>query len=136
MIALIGCVKQKRNTACSAQEMYTSPLFRKSYAYALRHAQKIYILSAKYGLLSPKKIISPYNETLNSKTEHEKKIWAARVHAQMQQAGIHPKDQIMFLCGENYCKYLRCIYPNSIEPLRGLPMGKRLKWLKESEETT
>lgn len=136
MIALIGCVKQKRNTACSAQEMYTSPLFRKSYAYALRHAQKIYILSAKYGLLSPKKIISPYNETLNSKTGHEKKIWAAKVYAQMQQAGIHPDDEILFLCGENYCKYLRCIYQNSVEPLRGLPMGKRLKWLNESEETT
>lgn len=136
MIALIGCVKQKRNTACSAQEMYISPLFRKSYAYALRHAQKIYILSAKYGLLSPQKIISPYNETLNQKTEHEKKIWAAKVYAQMQQAGIHPDDEILFLCGENYCKYLRCIYQNSVEPLRGLPMGKRLKWLNESEETT
>lgn len=136
MIALIGCVKQKRDTACSAQEMYISPLFKKSYAYALRHAQKIYILSAKHGLLSPQKIISPYNETLNSKTEHEKKIWAAKVYAQMQQAGIHPDDKILFLCGENYCKYLRCIYQNSIEPLRGLPMGKRLKWLKESEETT
>lgn len=136
MIALIGCVKQKRNTACSAQEMYISPLFRRSYAYALRHAQKIYILSAKHGLLSPQKIISPYNETLNQKTEHEKKIWAAKVYAQMQQAGIHPDDEILFLCGENYCKYLRCIYQNSVEPLRGLPMGKRLKWLNESEETT
>lgn len=42
----------------------------------------------------------------------------------------------MFLCGENYCKYLKMIYKNSTTPLAGLKMGKRLKWLKESEETT
>ena len=119
MIALIGCVKQKQNIACYACKMYTSPLFKKSYAYALKHTQKIYILSAKYGLLSPNTIILPYNETLKAKTEHEKKAWAAKVYAQMQKEGISPKDQILFLCGENYCKYLRRSYKNSTKPLHG-----------------
>ena len=81
-------------------------------------------------------IISPYNETLNQKTEHEKKIWAAKVYRQMQEEGISTEDKIMFLSGKNYYKYLKMIYKNSITPLAGLQMGKRLKWLKESEETT
>ena len=136
MIALIGCVKSKKKNICKAKDMYISPLFRKSLNYASKTCSNIYILSAKYGLLSMDDIISPYNETLNQKTEHEKKIWAAKVHRQMQEKGISTEDKIMFLSGESYYKYLKMIYKNSITPLAGLQMGKRLKWLKESEETT
>ena len=136
MIALIGCVKSKQKRSCKAVDMYISPLFRKSLDYAKKTCSNIYILSAKYGLLHMDDIISPYNETLNQKTEHEKKIWAAKVHQQMQKEGISTKDKIMFLAGKNYYKYLKIVYTNSINPLDGLTMGKRLKWLKESEETT
>lgn len=136
MIALIGCVKSKRKRSCKAADMYISPIFRKSLNYASKTCAKTYILSAKYGLLRMDDIISPYNETLNQKTEHEKKIWAAKVYRQMQEEGISTEDKIMFLSGKNYYKYLKMIYKNSITPLAGLQMGKRLKWLKESEETT
>lgn len=128
--------KIEAKNVCKAKDIYISPLFRKSLNYASKTCSKIYILSAKYGLLRMDDIISPYNETLNQKTEHKKKVWASKVHQQTQKEGISTEDEIMFLCGENYCKYLKMIYKNSTTPLAGLKMGKRLKWLKESEETT
>lgn len=78
MIALIGCVKSKKKNICKAKDMYISPLFRKSLNYASKTCSNIYILSAKYGLLRMDDIISPYNETLNQKTEHEKRFGQQR----------------------------------------------------------
>lgn len=73
MIAFISCVKKKQNKSCMAKDLYCSPLFRSAYAYAQKRADKIYILSAKYGLLKETDIIAPYNLTLNSMSESDKK---------------------------------------------------------------
>jgi hypothetical protein len=45
--------------------------------------------------------------------------------------GIKRDQEILFLGGENYVKYLRMIYKNSHEPLKGMPLGFRLKFLNE-----
>jgi len=66
-IVLRSCVKSKRSYRCKAAEMYTSPLFQKTMAYAQRlRAKRIFILSAKYGLLDPDDIIDPYEQTLKT----------------------------------------------------------------------
>lgn len=44
--------------------MYVSPLFKYMYAYAKKRCKEVYILSAKYGLLSENTPIVPYNVTL------------------------------------------------------------------------
>lgn len=49
-----------------AKDMYVSDLFKKSLEYARRlNPAKIYILSAKYGLLELDDMIEPYEITLN-----------------------------------------------------------------------
>lgn len=53
--------------------MYVSPLFKYMYAYAKKRCKEVYILSAKYGLLSENTVISPYNKTLNNISEKKKK---------------------------------------------------------------
>lgn len=79
-IALIGCVKKKADAPCMARDMYISPLFKGCYRLAKKMgAEKIYILSAKYGLIEETQIIKPYNETLNTKSEKERKIWAYNI---------------------------------------------------------
>ena len=54
LVVLLSCVKSKRARRCRAGDMYISPLFQKMMAYAesLR-PNRIFILSAKYGLLAP-----------------------------------------------------------------------------------
>lgn len=77
MIIFIYCVKLKKNKKCKAEELYISDLFKKSLAYAKKQKpNKIFILSAKYGVLELKDIIEPYEVTLNKLNKQEKKKWA------------------------------------------------------------
>lgn len=116
MIAFVGCVKSKKDHPCKAEEMYTSDLFKKSLRYA-KKADKVYILSAKYGLLKLDEVISPYQETLNTKTKEQQKKWAYKVYLQLKQEHIDFKETAIFLCGENYRRYLMQLFQNSFCPI-------------------
>lgn len=128
MIALIGCVKSKAENTCQAKDMYISTLFKYSYQYARKHTDDIYILSAKYGLIKDTEIISPYEETLNGKSKGEKKRWAYKVYQQLEKEGIL-SEEFLLLAGENYSRYIRQKI-KTVEPLKGMPFGKRLAFLK------
>ena len=97
----ISCVKTKRSSRCMAKDMYISPLFKKAYQYALKFVpeDKIYILSAKYGLIHSSQMIDPYEKTLNAERDKERKVWAYNVVQQMKAKGIPLDASIMLLGG-------------------------------------
>jgi len=74
-IALISCGSKKLDKKAQAQDMFISPLFKKSLEYAKKVLKPdgIYILSAKYGLLGLKTDIEPYNMALNNMSTQDKK---------------------------------------------------------------
>ena len=82
----ISCVKTKRDSRCKAKDMYISPLFKKAYQYAQQFVaeDKIYILSAKYGLIHSSQMIDPYEKTLNSDNDKERKVWAYNIIQRMK----------------------------------------------------
>lgn len=131
MIAFIACSKTKRKTPGMAKNVYASDLFKKSYAYAIKHADRVYILSAKYGLITPETYIIPYEKTLNKASEKERKRWAYTVFQTFIRWGGQTEEPALFLCGENYRKYLMRLFPNGTAPLKGLSIGNQLKWYKE-----
>lgn len=132
-IVLISCVAMKNNHPCKAAEMYVSPLFKGAYKYAKKiGADKIFILSAKYGLLDEHTLIEPYNETLNTKTDKEIRIWADNVYADLKQKTDVISDEFVFLAGEKYRKYLVSKLKNVQVPLKGLGIGKQLAFYKEN----
>ena len=128
MIRLISCVKSKANKRCEAKDMYVSPLFKYMYAYAKKRCKEVYILSAKYGLLSENTPIAPYNVTLNSMSERQKKEWAKNIMLSLSKRYDLNKETFLIMGGQNYVKYLNIT--NTIQPLKGLSMGNRLHWLK------
>lgn len=131
-IVLISCVAMKNNYPCKAREMYVSPLFKGAYAYAKKlNADKIFILSAKYGLLEEDALIETYNETLNTKVDKEIRVWADNVYAELQQKTDVMSDEFVFLAGEKYRKYLVSRLKNVDVPLKGLGIGKQLAFYKE-----
>lgn len=84
-IALISCGKMKQNYRCEARELYApSQLFTLSYQYAKRYADQIYILSAKYGLLSKTDVIEPYDLTLTDLPLKRQQAWANYVLTQLK----------------------------------------------------
>ena len=67
-IAVVSCASKKADYTCSAYEMYSvSNTFKTQAELASKMYDKYYIMSAKYGIISPDKEIEPYNLTLHTK---------------------------------------------------------------------
>lgn len=111
-IALISCVSKKLELAdgelVEARKLYQSPLFRNAYIYAQKlGVDATYILSAKYGLLSPNDKIGWYNETLRDKSSKECKDWAKEIITELRRRGIDlNEDTFYLLAGKKYYQYL------------------------------
>jgi len=130
-VALISCVKSKRKGCHRAKDLYTSPLFRFAWAYASHHFDKVYILSAKHGLLDPNQRIRSYDITLTSMLITERKHWARRVASELQRL-VTDDTEIHLLCGQKYREFLPPLLPQLkfIAPLEGLGIGYQLQWYK------
>jgi len=98
-IVLVSCVSKKQNISLPAKDLYISDWFQKASAYARRIGDHWFILSAKYGLLPPDKVIEPYNITLKSLPKYQRQVWAKRVMQDLLPQ-IAPKDTIVFLAGQ------------------------------------
>lgn len=61
-VTLIQCVASKADNAMPAEDIYQGTYFEAMFGYAEAAPRPYYILSAKYGLLDPKKVIEPYDE--------------------------------------------------------------------------
>lgn len=130
-VVFVSCVKEKLDGNHPAKELYVSKLFQKSWAYALTlKPDKIYILSAKYGLLDPNQIISSYDKTLIGAPANERKNWAKKVIEQMKQAGLDPqKDEFIILAGKKYYEYIRPKLKHVTLPYEGKRLGETLQFL-------
>lgn len=131
MQIFLSCVKEKASKRCKAYQMYMpSSLFSKCYKYAKRkNPDKLYILSAKYFLLSPDEYIDPYNKTLNNFDMDEKKEWAEEVLKKMKDENIDFNEKTLFLCGDNYICFLKDKFPNHENLFDGKGIGEILHWL-------
>ena len=122
MIVFISCTKKKQDYPCKAREMYSaSQWFRGGWKYAeTLKPSKIYILSAKYGLLDPETTITPYNRTLSGAKINEVKRWSKMVAKQMKQAGVNFNEQAVFICGKKYREYIKAMFKNYVVPCQHL----------------
>jgi len=135
-IYLISCVKRKLSYPAKARDLYTSTLFKLSLKYALqRNPDAIYILSAKYGLVDLEQVISPYELTLNTMKEAERRTWAKKVVLALDRKTNLRQDLFIVIAGNNYRKYLLPKFRYYEVPFEGLPFGKLLSALKRRTST-
>jgi len=135
-IVLISCASKKRPYRCRAEELYTSPLFTKSIQYARKlKPDRIFILSAKYGLLDLNAVIEPYDLTLSGMPVADVKAWADRVYLQLAEQVDIEHSHFIFLAGARYRKYLMPLLASCEVPMARLSIGKQLQFLsKEFDE--
>jgi cytoplasmic iron level regulating protein YaaA (DUF328/UPF0246 family) len=100
-----------------------------AYAQSLKPKQ-VYILSAKYGLLSPYDMIEPYELTLKTMKTAERRLWAQRVLSALRQNCDLDADTFVFLAGDPYRQNLVPHIKHYSIPMEGLPFGKQLQWLE------
>ena len=132
-IVLVGCVGGKLKRKAKAKNLYNSPLFKYRLQYAkMLKPDKIFILSAEYGLLDLEKEIRPYNKSLNEMPAKKVREWAHNVTNQLKRVADLDKDEIIFLAGERYRKYLIPHISHHKNPLQGLGIGRQLRFFKEN----
>lgn len=133
-IALVACVSKKNTRPMPARDLYISDWFCKASAYAMRVADKWYILSAKHGLVALDTVIEPYDETLNRMPAAARRAWARRVLTDLGRV-LQPGDHVLILAGKKYRENLISPIQQmgcSVEiPMEGLGIGKQLRWLKQ-----
>jgi len=136
-IVLISCASKKLAYKSKAEDLYISTLFRFSLAYAKKlKPDKIFILSAKYGLLNLNDEIATYNETLNNKSVSDIKIWAEKVVSKLGKIANLQNDIFIFFTGKKYREYILPQIRYYKIPLKGLRIGEQLKFIKNKLEQT
>jgi len=129
-IILISCVSKKGDKKTKAKDLYKSPLFVKSLAYAQKiNPDKIYILSALHHLLELDTEIEPYNLTLNNMTKSNKTNWGKIVIEQLKKVADIKNDKFIILAGQNYLAPIQNCLTNIETPLNGKKIGERLQFL-------
>ena len=133
-IVCISCVKSKRDRRCKASDLYVSPLFTKMLEYAKNQTpDRIFILSAEYGLLEQDDEIEPYEKTLNTMKKVERQQWAAKVLAQLRAKADLQSDEFIFLAGSRSgSRYRELLTPHIRQfsvPMENLSFGRQLAWL-------
>jgi hypothetical protein len=131
-IGFVACSKTKNSLRLPAAALYTSPLFRKSLLAAIDQSERVYILSAKHGLLNCNDVIEPYELTLKTMKRSDRIAWGYRVGAQLDSV-LRPCDSAMLLCGKEYLVPLQPdldrLQAEVESPLGSLSMGSRLSLL-------
>ncbi|MBW8038879.1 MAG: hypothetical protein FVQ85_02640 [Planctomycetes bacterium] len=129
---LISCVSQKLDRPALSKDLYTSTLFKLCYRYATSlKPDAIFVLSAKYGLVSCDQVIAPYDMTLNEMKARNVREWSERVLVELRKQTDLQKDRFIFLAGDKYRKYLLQHIRNCQIPMERLRIGEQLSWLKK-----
>lgn len=136
MKVLIGCCKRKTKAAIALPpyRLYQGTLFQAQLRYASwvlgADYADIYILSAKYGLISLLTPIEYYNGTLPA-AEGARVAWAKKVSGQIAEA-FAPGERLYVLAGSRYRQpligMLNGFEVNNPVPA-GMGYGQQVNWL-------
>lgn len=144
-VAIIGCGKSKLDHAAPACELYTGSLFRAALAHAESTADRVFIASAKHGLLRTTQTIEPYDQKLRRGgvgafvRDASVDAWRARVSGQLHKLARDlrgPGVLFSIYAGADYSlPIVEAIRFAAIEqayhvrtPLDGMTLGRRLQW--------
>jgi hypothetical protein len=128
MICIISCGFKKLKSPNRACDLYVGPLFKASMRYArLRFPDhKIFILSAKYGLIPSTQIIAPYDQKIGV----NETITVDIMIDQAQRLGILNQD-VMLISGKSYSDFVKKVFKDVkiTNPIHNLTLGYAIQLL-------
>jgi hypothetical protein len=93
-IAILNCKGTKQNYKCSAEEMYSASIFFSRQLQIVKsNYDSYYILSSKYGLITPDTIIEPYDLVFESKQYEQRLTSMGRGYNNAERATTEYKQQ-------------------------------------------
>lgn len=147
-LLIVGCCDRKAAHPLPAVALYRSQLFLAAASYAEQSGEDWAIVSAKHGLVMPNDVIDPYDQTLT----HDKHAWRALAWRTMavvqdwaasrdlfERGNFRELITLEVLAGHDYAELLRwpwrrCPRLEVVEPMQGLGIGERLRWLKQANK--
>lgn len=133
-LVLITCGSKKRSTPCAAADLYTGIYFGKMVRFARTIApdSRIYIVSAKHGLLRMNQIIAPYNLRMGKPGS----ITADIIKRQAEALGLRPDERVIFVGGSDYLPVLAPTFTNIERPLVGKgTIGKQTHYMRLASQS-
>ena len=145
-LVIVSCCDEKLHGQHYAEDLYQSQLYAAARRWAIANGKAWSIASAKYGIVSPNKLIRRYDHTL--KTKDDKFLYGSRAARWLRRwAAVHrirsgrqrAELTIAMLAGRSY---IDPIFQrpgtrgfNIAAPLEGMQIGERLQYLA-SEKTS
>lgn len=113
-VVLIPCGGKKRDRVSMARDLYTGTLHRiyQKWARSVTIDSRIFIVSAKHGLLTLDSYVAPYNLRLGEPGSIE----ADTMRAQAMRLNILNAPDIIALGGRDYLALMKQVFPQAITP--------------------
>ncbi|MBL8833704.1 MAG: hypothetical protein JNL71_15035 [Rhodospirillales bacterium] len=131
-LVLVSCVGQKLAGPAPARLLYRSAWFVKVRMLVESRSADWCILSALYGVVAPDASIAPYDKTLNTANQAERRIWADDVHRQLAPY-LKGRRHVVIFAGKRYREFLEpALRQDGYEvdvPMANLRIGEQLAWL-------
>ncbi len=138
LVFLVSCVAAKTPSPAQARELYISDWFIKARRYVEATGAPWYILSAKYGLVTPSQLIAPYDLTLRSLSRDERWTWGGDVLERFLALEGEKGEgrEVRILAGALYrgelATFLEVRGYRVIAPLSRMGIGHQKQWLREN----
>ena len=131
-VAIIGCSKTKRPGRRKVRYLYCSARFKQSLAYALKEYDRVYVASAKHGLLGLDQTVQSYDLSLDTLTERGQRRWALKVALQIRK-NIPADAKLDFYCSKKYRDPLAGMLEGRevAAPLAHLGRSQQMTWYKK-----
>jgi hypothetical protein len=132
VIGLVACSKSKLDRPAPARELYTSPLFKLSLAYAKAHCRTVFAISAEHGLVPLDRVLAPYDTTLADLSPARRSLWGQGVVASVLLRLYADDSRLMIFAGDSYVEPIDAALRGTaeiVEPLHGMQIGERLSFL-------
>lgn len=132
---VVACGATKLDRPAAAEELYTGSYFRATLAWAksVQRPERIRILSAKFGLVSLRSTLPPYNTTFNNpRSGGAVPISTSELAAQLHKLGM--AGRVYVVGGGAYAEALRAAGGSSlvvVKPFAGR-MGEQMARMKRS----
>jgi hypothetical protein len=130
-VALIGCSGKKAPHAAIPCLLYLGTRFQRSLDVAITRlkVERVFVVSAKHGLLPLYEKIEPYDESLAALTIEERRAWARAV-ARDPARRVPNATRVTVLADDLYANPLRAYLPDAAYPLAGMAEGAQKAWLE------
>ena len=126
VVVLIGCGAKKRSGRHKAGDLYVGEYFKlcRSLALLLVPTENVFVMSAKYGILSLDREVESYDLKVTNLSSNAYNRWKQKIRKfvlDKKQDGFTP----VFICGKSYYDDLPGI---KVLPVMGI--GKQMQWMR------